>query len=166
LKTDVALMNGGGIRSDRIVPVGPLTRRDVAGLLPFGNVAMVLEVTGRQLREALEHGLARLEREGGGFLQVSGVTLMYDPSRPPGSRIMMVEVGGAPLDPARRYTVAVVDYVANGGDGFASFHDSRVLLDGASGPLLADVLLQAVTTAGTITPQVDGRIRAVRRGGP
>jgi 2',3'-cyclic-nucleotide 2'-phosphodiesterase (5'-nucleotidase family) len=162
LKTDVALLNGGGIRSDRILPPGALTRRDVASLLPFGNVVMVLQLSGRDLREALEHGLAQRDREGGGFLQVSGITLTFDPSRPAGRRIVTATVGGAPLDAERRYTAAVVEYLVRGGDGFTSFRDAPVLVDAASGPILATVLLDAIAAAGTIAPEVDGRIRATR----
>jgi 2',3'-cyclic-nucleotide 2'-phosphodiesterase (5'-nucleotidase family) len=95
-------------------------------------------------------------------LQVSGLTLTFDPSRPAGQRVASVEVGGAALEPERRYTAAVVDYLVRGGDGFTAFRDARVLVDGASGPLLADVLLQAVTERGTIAPAVDGRLRVIR----
>ena len=73
VKTDVALINGGGIRSDRIIPPGALTRRDLAAMSPFGNVVMTLELTGRTLREVLEQALPQREREAGGFLQVSGL---------------------------------------------------------------------------------------------
>ena len=163
LKTDVALMNGGGIRSDRIVPPGPLTRRDVVAFLPFGNVAVALELTGRELREALEHGVARWEREAGAFLQVSGLALSFDPSRPAGQRVVSVDVGGTPLEPERRYTAAVADYIARGGDGFTAFQKARVLVDAASGPLLTDVLLQAIAAQHTLAPRVDGRIHAVGR---
>ena len=159
MKTDVALINGGGIRGDRIVPAGPLSRRDVVAVLPFANVVVSVELTGRALRTALEQGLARLDREGGGFLQVSGLTLTLDPSRPVGQRVVAVEVGGAPLDAARRYQVAVVDYVANGGDGITAFREAQMIVDAESGPLAAEVLLQAVAAAGTIAPAVDGRIR-------
>ncbi len=161
LGTDVALMNGGGIRSDRIVPEGALTRRDVAGLLPFHNVVVVLEVTGRRLREALEHGLVERERAGGGFLQVSGLTATFDPSRPAGDRIVAIEVGGAPLAPERRYRAAIIDFVAHGGDATPAFRDARVVVGETSGPLLADVVTRAITTAGTIAPRVDGRLRMV-----
>ena len=159
LGTDVALMNGGGIRSDRIVPVGPLTRRDVAALVPFHNVVVVLEMTGARLREAIEFGLVDREREGGQFLQVSGMTLTFDPRRPAGDRVVAAQVGGAPLAPDGRYRVAVIDFIARGGGGITAFRDARVLVDFTSGPLLSDVVLQAVTTAGTIAPQVDGRLR-------
>jgi len=159
LDTDIALMNGGGIRSDRIVPVGPLTRRDVASLVPFNNVVMVLEMTGRRVREALEHGLVDREREGGGFLQVSGLTVVFDPRRPAGGRVVSAHVGGVPLDPERLYKVAVVDFVARGGGGTGAFRDARILLGPGSGPLLSEIVLGAVSAAGTIAPEVDGRQR-------
>jgi 2',3'-cyclic-nucleotide 2'-phosphodiesterase (5'-nucleotidase family) len=110
----------------------------------------------------MEQGLALREREGGGFLQVSGLRMQVDPARPAGQRVLAVEVGGAPLDPARRYTVAVADYVARGGDGIVALRDARVLVDAASGPLLADVLHQAVAAQPAISPAVDGRIRFAR----
>lgn len=139
LKTDVGLVNGGGIRSDRVLPPGPLTRRDVADLLPFGNVVVALEVTGQALREALEQGLAGWERQGGGFLQVAGLVLAFDPGRPPGDRVVDLRVGGAPVAPDRRYSLAVVDYVAGGGDGITALQGARSLVDAGHGPLLADV---------------------------
>jgi len=163
LDADVGLMNGGGIRTDRIVPAGPLTRRDVLGLLPFTNVAMKLGVTGARLHEALEQGLSRFEREGGGFLQASGLRMTYDPRQPEGRRVLGIEVGGAPLDPAKTYTVAVVDWVARGGDGITAFADGRILVDATDGPLLSDVLLDAIAARGTIAPIVDGRLRDATR---
>jgi 2',3'-cyclic-nucleotide 2'-phosphodiesterase (5'-nucleotidase family) len=155
----VALVNGGGIRSDRVVPAGPLTRRDVASLVPFNNEVVVLEMTGRRLREAIEQGLADREREGGGFLQVSGMTLAFDPTRPAGDRLTEARVGGGPLDPDRRYRVAVVDYVARGGGGTTAFRDAKPLVGYGSGPLLSEVVLKAITAAGTNAPGVDGRQR-------
>jgi 5'-nucleotidase len=158
LQTDVALMNGGGIRTDRIVPVGPLTKRDIHGLLPFTNAVMKLAVSGARLRETLEQGLAGLERGGGGYLQISGVHVTYDPRQPIGQRVVSVEVRGAPLDPAHIYTLAVVDYVAGGGDGITALRDARVLIDAVSGPQLADVVLDAIAASGTISPRIDGRL--------
>jgi hypothetical protein len=72
-------------------------------------------------------------------------------------------VGGAPLDPARRYTAAVIDYIAAGKDGLTALRDGRVLIEAMNAPLLADILLQAVTTQARIAPQADGRIRAISR---
>ena len=162
-RTDVALINGGGIRSDRVIPSGSLTRRDLAAMSPFGNVVMTLELTGTTLREVLEQALPQREREGGGFLQVSGLTVTYDPAKPAGQRVVAMTVGGAPLDPARRYTAAVIDYIAAGKDGLTALRAGRVLVDAMNAPLLADILLQAVTTQARIAPQTDGRIRTIHR---
>src|SRR5207244_1323561 len=71
LQSDVGLVNGGAIRGNRTVPVGPLTRRDVGSLLPFANVVMKLEMTGRELRQAFEHSLTHADRQAAGFLQAS-----------------------------------------------------------------------------------------------
>jgi 2',3'-cyclic-nucleotide 2'-phosphodiesterase (5'-nucleotidase family) len=161
--TDIALVNGGGIRSDRVIPPGPLSRRDLAAMAPFGNTVTTLELTGATLHAVLEQALPQRDREAGGFLQVSGLTVAYDPTAPVGQRVVAVTVGGAPLDPGRRYTAAVVDYIASGKDGLTAFRDGHVLVDAMSAPLLTDILLQAVTSQKTIAPQTDGRIRAVTR---
>jgi 5'-nucleotidase len=163
LGTDIALINGGGIRSERVIPPGPLSRRDLAAMAPFGNTVMTLELTGATLRSVLEQALPQRDREAGGFLQVSGLTVTYDPTAPVGQRVVSVTVGGAPLDPGHRYTAAVVDYIASGKDGLTAFRDGHVLVDAMSAPLLADLLLQTVTSQKTIAPQTDGRIRAVTR---
>jgi 5'-nucleotidase / UDP-sugar diphosphatase len=162
LDADVAVLNGGGIRTDRIVPAGPLTKRDVHALLPFTNAVMKLAVSGARLRETLEQGLAGLERGGGGYLQVSGLRLTYDPRQPILQRVVTAEVNGAPLDPAQIYTLAVVDYVAGGGDGITALRDARVLVDAVSGPQLADVVLDALVSSGTISPKTDGRLTESR----
>jgi 5'-nucleotidase / UDP-sugar diphosphatase len=162
LEADVALLNGGGIRTDRIVPAGPLTKRDVHALLPFTNAVMKLAVSGARLLQTLEQGLAGLERGGGGYLQLSGLRMTYDPERPIGQRVVSVEVNGAPLDPAQIYTLAVVDYVAGGGDGITALRDARVLVDAVSGPQLADVVLDVITSTGAISPKTDGRLTQSR----
>lgn len=159
LASDVALVNGGAIRGNHTVPAGPVTGRDVAGLVPFANVVVKLQMSGRELRAALEHGLAQVDRQGGGFLQVSGVRLVWDPQRPAGGRIVSVEVGGRALADDRTYTVAALDYLYRGGDGFVEFPRAKVLVGLESGPQLGDLVLEAIAKRGTIAPDVDGRIR-------
>jgi 5'-nucleotidase len=158
--TDVALMNGGGIRSEQVLPPGPITKGHLVAFLPFTNVVVKLEMRGADLRQALEQGLAEIDREGGGFLQVSGLSLRFDPARPPGQRVLAVEIGGTALDAARTYTVAVNDYMHRGGDGLTAFARGRVLVGPESGPGLSTIVLEAVERQGTIAPTVEGRIRA------
>ena len=82
---------------------------------------MKLELRGRDLRAALEHGLAQTDREGGGFLQVSGVRLEWDPRRAAGQRVVSVAVGGRALEDETTYSVAVPSYLVRGGDGYTAF---------------------------------------------
>jgi 5'-nucleotidase len=158
LATDVAVINGGAIRGNRTVPPGPLTRRDVSGLLPFSDVVLKLELRGRQVREALEHGLAQTDRAGGGFLQIAGARIVWDPRRPRGERLVTAVVGERPLADDTVYTVAVPSYLARGGDGFRVFAQTRVLVGDTSAPQLLQIVLQAIAARGTIAPALDGRI--------
>jgi 5'-nucleotidase / UDP-sugar diphosphatase len=156
---DVAITNGGGIRADKLYPAGTvLLRRDILSELPFGNTTVKLEVTGAQLLEALETGVSEVEQGAGRFPQVAGLRFRYDPARPAGSRVIEVTVGGAPLDPAARYSVATNDYMAGGGDGYAVFKDAKVLIDPAAAHLMASQVIDHVSAKGEIAPAVEGRI--------
>jgi 5'-nucleotidase / UDP-sugar diphosphatase len=163
LQADVALMNGGGIRGNQLVPAGALTRRDINALLPFLNVLVMLEVPGKVLLEVLERSVSVYPRESGGFLQVSGLSFVFDPARPPGQRVVRVVVGGEPLDPERRYKLATNSYTAGGGDGYAMLATAKPLVFPEDGPGLAETLLQAIERAGVIAPATEGRIT---RSGP
>ncbi len=158
-KADVALMNAGGIRAAKVYPAGStLTRRDVLAELPFGNRVVTLEVSGRDLKRALENGLSALPDNAGRFLQVSGLTLEGALSRPAGSRVTAVRVGGAPLDENKIYRVATNDYLSRGGDDFTMFRDApRVLPDGDS-PLLINEVMAYVRRLGTLRTGVEGRV--------
>jgi 2',3'-cyclic-nucleotide 2'-phosphodiesterase/3'-nucleotidase len=158
LRADVAIMNGGGIRGNQLVPAGFLTKRDVNALLPFLNVLVMLEVPGKVLLDVLERSVGVFPREFGGFLQVSGLNLVFDPARPAGQRVVRVLVGGQPLDPERRYTVATNSYTAEGGDGYAMLATAKPLVFPQDGPGLAETLLEAIERAGVIAPGTEGRI--------
>jgi 5'-nucleotidase len=162
LRADVAVMNGGGIRGNQIVPAGALTRKDISALLPFLNVLVKLELPGKVLVDVLERSVGAHPREFGGFLQVSGLTFAFDPARPAGQRIVRVLVGGQPLDPERRYTVAANNYTAQGGDGYSMLATAKLLLFPEDGPGLAETLIEAVERAGSIAPSVQGRITRTR----
>lgn len=163
-RSDVALLNGGGIRGNRLIPPGPLTLRDLHGLLPFQNVIGVVEVSGATLKALLEHSVAGLPAPAGRFLQVSGLRMDVDPAAPPGSRVVSVEVGGSSLDPNRRYSVALPNFLIAGGDGYLTFRQARQLLAPENGPALIDVLSGAIEKSGEVNPEREGRIRLIRRG--
>jgi 5'-nucleotidase len=161
MRADVGLMNGGGIRTNQVVPAGTLTQKDVHALLPFLNVLVKLEVTGATLLALLERSVAAYPRVAGAFLQVSGLTVLFDPDRPAGERIVRLTVGGRPLDPERHYSVATNSYLAAGGDGYSMLAGARVLVGPRDGPGLAETLVQALQQAGAVAPRVEGRIQRV-----
>jgi 5'-nucleotidase len=157
VQADVALINGGGIRGNAVIPAGPLRRRDVLSVLPFANKIVKVEVTGEALRAALENGLSQVERTAGRFPQVSGTRLTFNANRPAGSRLASVSVGGRPLDPQARYTLATFDFIQGGGDGYAMFKAAKVLLKAENGPMDSDLVIERLK-AGPISPVTDGRI--------
>ena len=158
-RSDIALTNGGGIRGDTTYPAGTrITRKQVLTELPFGNKTVKLRLTGAQVREALENGVSQVERAAGRFPQVSGIAFAFDPRRPAGSRVTRVTVGGAALDPAKRYTLATADFLARGGDGYGVFRSGEVLIGPRSGELMAGQLIERIAASGAVSPAIEGRI--------
>ena len=161
-RADAAIMNGGGIRGGKLYEAGTaITRRDVQAELPFGNHLVTLNIKGSGLRLAIENGLSRLPAAAGRFPQVSGMTIEFDPQRPAGSRVLSIAAGGAPLDPDKFYRVAVNDFMARGGDGYAAFAAVDPLLPLEDTPLLSDeVMVYLRDLGGSVQNQVEGRIKA------
>jgi 2',3'-cyclic-nucleotide 2'-phosphodiesterase (5'-nucleotidase family) len=159
VKAEVALTNGGGIRGDRTYEPGSvLTRKDMLRELPFGNVVMLIELSGADLLAALENGVSEVEDAAGRFPQISGMSFSYDPAKPAGSRVTDVKIGGAPLEPARIYKVATNEYIFGGGDGYAALGRGKPLIDASAARLLASTVIDAIAAQGKIAPKTDGRI--------
>jgi 5'-nucleotidase len=163
---DVALINGGSIRSDSVLRPGPLTRRDVLAIHPYPGSVVSIEVTGAVLHQALEHGVSRSAEETGPgrFPQVSGLQYAFDVCRPAGDRIVRVTVNGEPLDPKRTYTLATNSYMSGGGDGYTMFKGAKYRVSPEKGRTTQDVLRDAFASAGAIAPTTDGRIERLRGG--
>lgn len=139
---EVGLMNGGGIRGNRLYPAGTeLTRRDILQELPFGNSTVLVAIDGAALLGLLENGLADYGRPAGRLVQVSGLTVRLDPERPQGARILSVLVDGAPLDPQRIYTVAANDFLYDGGNGYGALRSGRTLIGPTDGKLVANEVM-------------------------
>lgn len=118
-KVDIAMQNPGGMRAD--LDAGPVTRGDVYAVMPFDNTIVVVELTGAQVKLAIEQAL-RADR----VTQVSGVRYEYDPSRPDLQRVTRITLAdGSPLDEARVYRVAVNNFMAGGGDQYDALAQGR-----------------------------------------
>lgn len=157
--TDVALINGGGIRGDTTYPAGTrITRRLVLTELPFGDRTVTLRLTGVELVAALENGVSQVERRAGRLPQVSGLAFAFDPAQPAGARVTRVTVDGRTLDPAGSYTLATADFLARGGDEYSMFAEGEILVDARSGALLAQLVIAHIADAGVVAPAIEGRI--------
>ena len=160
-RADVAIMNGGGIRSGAIYePGASITRRDILAELPFGNHLVTVEIKGSELRQSIENGLSRLPGAAGRFPQVSGLKIEFDPRQPAGNRVQSIAVGGAPLDADKTYRVATNDFMARGGDGYAAFAAASPLVPLEDTPLLANEVRIDLVEIGTVRTGIDGRLTA------
>lgn len=165
---DIGMVNGGSIRADLTYEPGPLTKRDVLSILPFNNPIVKVEVSGKLLRQILEHGVARSgvgeDSEPGRFPQVSGVRFEYDVRKAAGSRITSITVAGAAVDDTKMYTIATSDFlVSRGGDGYTMLKEGKVLTDANTAPKDSDVFEAAIKSSpnATISPVLDGRIKRI-----
>jgi 2',3'-cyclic-nucleotide 2'-phosphodiesterase (5'-nucleotidase family) len=159
---DIAITNGGGIRTNALFPAGEIKRKDVVGWLPFGNIVVKIRMSGAAIRAALENGVSQVENQNGRFPQVSGVAYSFNPTRPAGGRIISVTVGGQPIDPERLYTVATNDFMQRGGDGYETMRTAEVLINAAGGPVMATAVANAIQQMGSVSPRIEGRITIVR----
>lgn len=162
LEADVAIINGGGIRSD--LPAGEITYRDMLKIFPFGNMACVVEATGQQIKDALENGVRNYPNGSGGFLQVAGMQYTIDAGVPSSVKSddagLFVSVDGEyrikdlkiynkatqqyeAVDLNKKYTVAGFDYILrDGGSGMSMFMNCEVVRDNVA--VDVEILVQYV----------------------
>ena len=180
--TDIAFVNGGGIRVQ--LKAGDLTLNNILSVHPFGNALTVIEVTGQQVLDALEWSVHSLPGEFGGFDQVSGLTFEVDATIPTPCvendskmfdhvdesmtrRVRNVLVGGEPIDPEKIYTLASHDYqLLNNGDGYTMFAGCKVLQESVKldNQVLIDYIMETlggVVSEGYENPYGQGRIVSV-----
>jgi len=179
-----AVINSGSLRADLTCPTTdspsdfcaanssapyPITRGQVLGVLPFGNVIMTVQVTGAELKAILENGVSAMPGVSGRFLQVSGLCFTYDISAPVGSRVtgavQQADDGsctGAAIDltAAANYTLAENDFMAKGGDGFPD-----VSARATSRDIMDNVTADYVAAHTPIAPAIQGRIVCTTSGG-
>ncbi len=162
---DAALLNGGSIRAGMTYQPGPITKRDVIAMLPFETPVVKVEISGAQLKAALENGVSKVveESESGRFPQVSGLQFGFDGRKPAGSRVVKVMVGGQPLDEKKVYTLAVNSYLTGGGDGYSMLKGLKLLIPQESAEIDSTILGNAIAAAGEVAPKVEGRIKRLDR---
>lgn len=170
---DVAITNSGGIRSDGVYGPGNITGGDVFSTLPFANTLVTVELTGAELKAALESQIVTLESETGKQFgeeisqQTSGVRFEWVPHDDADEKIRDVYVNAnGPNEPANweqldedaTYTVAVNSYMASGGSSYPLENATRV---STTDQLLAEVVIDYLQTKAQISPTVEGRMQRV-----
>lgn len=165
-KTSLAVTNGGGLRAT-IAKDQPVTKGDIIAVLPFGNIISQITVTGQQIQDMFtkslssalqtdkETGKFLLDENGaplfeasGGFLQISGATVFYDPTLPVKERVLLIgilnpETGEYDdLDLEKTYYLATNDFLAAGGDGYTMLGGTR-----EEGPSMDSVFADYLKTA-------------------
>eukprot|EP01120_Amphizonella_sp_Union-15-10_P013848 TRINITY_DN6532_c0_g1_i1.p1 TRINITY_DN6532_c0_g1~~TRINITY_DN6532_c0_g1_i1.p1 ORF type:complete len:504 (-),score=98.41 TRINITY_DN6532_c0_g1_i1:161-1672(-) len=184
-EADCTIINGGTIRSDDLYGPGVLTIKDLFNLFPFEDWILVIKVTGKDLRLALENGVSQYPKHEGRFPQVAGIKFEFDPMLPSGHRIVSVKIGDEDLQPEKEYKLATKSYMAEGKDGYDVLKDKHYIVDLENAQLLSvivrkyflklDVVTKLSRTAlkdavsafkgqykkhdGSISPVLDGRIR-------
>ena len=182
--TDIALVNGGTLRGDRIFPAGAVSEKLLTELLPFANTVDIVTLTGAQLRRVMELSASALVTEDeeydpafrvpdGGFLQVSGLKVVYDTKEKPtlfdvggrvdswGSRLKRLSVlkdgEWREVEDGNTYTAAVYDWLSKGGDRYVVFAEVQPT---HTGILNLDVLIEYIHSFpdGKVRMKTEGRI--------
>ena len=170
--TVIAFQNGGGVRAplpETVEGDGPfeITIGDLVTVQPFGNRLSLLELSGEEIMQALEHSVRNAPGEDGGFLHVSGMRFEFDSSLEAGSRVTMAEVNMdgdyVALDMNAEYVVAMNNFTAAGGDGFSVFgaasEDGRATIVGDTDyQILMTHAQRLAEEEGEVNPQIEGRI--------
>lgn len=155
----IAFMNPFGVRRS-IAPGadGSVTFADIYAVQPFNNDLLTQTYTGAELKEILEQGL-----DANGPEQIltpsAGFAYDYDRSRPAGDRIVAMTLDGVAIDPARTYRVTASNFLASGGDSFATFAKGRDRTVGVTDIMALELWLKATPPRGAPT---DVRYRDVR----
>jgi len=146
--TDIGFIHSGSLRKD--LPAGDVLLVDLLDTYPFVDDVMVKEMSGAQIRRAIEQSLT-LER---GLLQVSGLKLTYDMSQPEGQRLVKLERNGHSIANSDQFTVAVPGFISEGGDMFDVFAESDVI--GNAGTVV-DVMVEYFKNHELVVVPAQGR---------
>ena len=143
---DMGLVNVGGLRNN--MPEGIVRRGDIMLISPFENYVVVLEMKGRDLLELMRN-IAAVKGEG-----VSSSVRMEITS---GGELLSCTIDGKEIDPHRIYTVATIDYLAEGNDKMYALKKAVKRHD--TGILAREVMMEYVLKHRTIDSKMEGRIK-------
>ena len=171
-KADVSM--AACFNPDARIPKGPVTVRDIAGLYEYENTLVTLDLTGQQIKDALEHS-AKYFREyqqgksladlidtripGYNFDMAEGVTYDLDLTRPFGQRVQNLKFKGQPLGPTQKLRVVTNNYRVNGGGGYTMFKNAPVVYK--SSEEVRELIIDWVERNKTVPTQASSNWRIV-----
>ncbi|MGI6783452.1 MAG: bifunctional metallophosphatase/5'-nucleotidase [Aminivibrio sp.] len=186
--TDVAFVGGGSIRGDKVYKAGDVSYADITNMMPFGGSLWKGALSGEDLLAVLETSASGLIAEGddydgamrvptGGFLQVSGLRVVFDSRKQPllidsnsvvrkaGERLVRAEIqredgSWAPLDPKKTYTVAVTDWTGGGGDKHYIFKKNASVFASME-QMYLEATAEYIRFRGEMAADVEGRITII-----
>jgi len=162
---ELFLLNSGKIRA--AFSTGTITRKHIYDTLPFGGNIVNTWLTGAQILDLLERSCSFVgnPKAGKGFLQVSGISFMWQPSAPPFQRLVResVFINSLPLDEYRRYLVGTEAYIFGGGDGYEEFKAAGIEAEQWFDESILGIFENALAWKGTIDARVEGRIQTMER---
>lgn len=144
---DIGIINAGGLRADLLAEGNQVTKADIFNVMPFSNYVGYVTITGQDFIDALDQQWKTdLNSQNSRPLLKLGISdnvqYTYDPTLPYGERITSVLVNGAPIDPAKKYTVGSVTFLLAGGDSFDALTrgGKPVIREGLDRDLFAEYL--------------------------
>lgn len=154
---DVAFSNFGGVRAD--LRAGPVTPRDIFRVMPFGNRIVIVNVTGRFIKELIED---KVSGDGRGML-VSGCRVVIDRKKPDGKRVVELKIGGKTFIPDKTYRLAVSDYLVEGNSGFDRLTTVPSSQINYTGIMVRQAIIDYITRHTPVKPTIDGRWKIINR---
>jgi 2',3'-cyclic-nucleotide 2'-phosphodiesterase/3'-nucleotidase len=152
---EVSFIHSGSLRKD--LPEGDVARVDILDTYPFVDDIVVLRMTGDQIRRVLEQSLT-LER---GLLQVSGIEIVYDLSKPEKRRLVSMKREGSPIEADEQIDVVVSGFLAEGGDLYDAFAEAARLRTLGK---VSDVVIDYFKTGGVVKVPPRGRQKSAPSG--
>ncbi|XP_022606637.1 5'-nucleotidase-like [Seriola dumerili] len=162
----ICMLNSGAIRTaiDERYKNGTITMEEILTVLPFGATFDLVQIKGSTVKKAFEHSIHRYGRMSGEFLQVSGIHVEYDLSRPVNQRVVSMSLlctecrvpKYEPLDLEKTYTVVMPSYIVGGGDNFTMIKEE--LLKHNTGDMDISVFSKYISDMKRVYPAVEGRI--------
>ena len=157
--TDFALTNGGNLRANHVFEEGHLKWKFMTQILPMTDKVLMIELPGKIIRDLMENGVSLWPSLDGRWPIVSGFKFSFDPSKPPGSRVVSLQkTNGDEILPNQIYSMAVKHFLLGGKDGYTSILDPsvKIITDVEEAPTIQEIVKSWFINFGKTQPEIEG----------